>query len=57
MPGLPGGEESPLTIQGVPKRSVTVPQASAQKVSWSGAPTFPPGESASKARFASAAVG
>ena len=47
----------PLTIQGVPKRSTSMPKPSAQKVLSNGMPTVPPAARASKMRFPSAAVG
>jgi hypothetical protein len=47
----------PLTIQCVPKRSVSMPNAYAQNVFCIGIVIWPPAASASKIRFASAAVG
>lgn len=43
----------PPTSQQVPKRSVTMPKASAQKVGAIGMPTVPPAASLSKHFFAS----
>src|SRR5260221_7076378 len=47
----------PLTIHGVPKRSTSMPNASAQNVFSMGIVTLPPSESAPNTFFASAAVG
>ena len=52
-----GGFMPPLTPHGVPKRSVTIPNDSAQKVSPSGIVTLPPSASAAKMRRPSSAVG
>ena len=45
---------SQLIIQGVPKRSTSMPKRCAQKVSWIGIVTWPPSEKALKIRSASA---
>lgn len=47
----------PFTPQGVPKRSVTMPNVSAQKVSQSGMVMLPPSARPANTRCASAAVG
>src|SRR4030095_6935809 len=47
---------APFTIHGVPKRSTTMPKASAQNVLFSGMVTRPPSASASNTRVASATV-
>src|ERR1700681_2145855 len=47
----------PLTIHGVPKRSTSMPKASAQKVFAIGMVIWPPSPKAANIRWASAAVG
>lgn len=52
--GTSDGGCSQLISQVTPKRSVTTPKATAQKVAWSGITTVPPSASASKQRQATA---